>query len=84
MGTVQVQLNLVGLNVLMKSDVVQKIVDREGEAIQAVAGPNFEYTRAKHDHPWVARGYVQPKNAAGRREEAISKRLTRAVKRGGS
>lgn len=84
MTSIRVGLNLRGLNKLMTSAGVQKIVDDNGESMSNRAGPNFEYVHAKKQHPWVARGYVQPKNDAGRREEATSKRLTRAVKAGGS
>lgn len=84
MSTIRVKVNLRGINALMTSAPVQSVVDKRGEAIARAAGANFEYVHAKKRHPWVARGYVQPKNAAGRREEAISKTLTRAVKAGGS
>jgi hypothetical protein len=71
------QLRLAGLNLLMKSDAVQRRVDAEGRRIAAAAGENFEYVASPHK--WMARGFVQPKNARGRRQEAIEKRLTRAV-----
>lgn len=80
MGSVRVSLNLRGINALMTSPDAQRAVDRRGEAIARAAGPNFEYVHADKKHPWVARGYVQPRNHAGQREEATSKRLTRAVK----
>lgn len=84
MVTIRVGLNLPGLNRLMTGPEAQSAVDRRGEAIARAAGENFEYVHSARNHPWVARGYVQPKNAAGRREEAQSKRLTRAVKAAGS
>lgn len=80
MVSIRVGLHLPGLNRLMTSAAVQKLIDERGEAMARTAGSNFEYVRGQRAHPWVARGYVQPANAAGRREEAQSKRLTRAVK----
>lgn len=72
-----VQINLAGLNVLMRSEPAQRIVDREGERMARAAGPDFRYRASPHR--WVARGYVEPANARGRRQEAREKRLARAV-----
>lgn len=77
MTSFRVRMNLRGLNTLMRSAPAQSAVDQRGEAIASAAGDNFEYVRKPH--PWVARGFVQPKNAAGAEEEATSKRLTRAL-----
>lgn len=71
------KLNLRGLNRLMAGDTAQKIVDDKGNAIARRAGANFEYVQ--RSHKWTARGYVQPANAEGAREEARDKRLTRAL-----
>lgn len=73
----QVKLNLAGLNQLMRSDAVQAIVDAEGRRIAAAAGTNFEYVA--RPHRWVARGYVQAKNARGMREQARDAALERAL-----
>lgn len=72
-----VRLNLPALNALMRSADVQGIVDREGAAIAARAGEDFEYVRSPHR--WVARGFVQPKNARGMREQAKNAVLERAL-----
>ena len=80
MVTVKVRMNLKGVNVLMRSPRIQKILNERGEQMAREAGPNFEYV--EKPHRWVARGFVQPKNDAGRREEATDKRLTRAIRRG--
>jgi hypothetical protein len=77
MTTIRVKMNLRGLNALMRSAGAQEVVDQRGEAMARAAGENFEYVRSPHK--WVARGFVQPKNARGMREEAIEKRLTRAI-----
>lgn len=74
---VPVQLNLAGLNVLMRSEPAQRIVDQEGDRMARAAGENFRYRPSPHR--WVARGYVEPKNDRGRRQEAREKRLARAV-----
>lgn len=77
MAKVNVKLSLPGLNALMRSAPVQAIVDARGKRMAAVAGENFEYV--PRPHKWTARGYVQPANAEGRREEAREKRLNRAL-----
>lgn len=74
---VPVQLNLAGINAVMRSEPVQQIVDREGERLARAAGENFRYRPSPHR--WVARGYVEPKNGRGQRQEAREKRLARAV-----
>lgn len=73
----QVKLNLAGLNQLMRSDAVQAIVDAEGRRVAAAAGSNFEYVA--RPHRYVARGYVQAKNARGMREQARNAVLERAL-----
>ena len=77
MAKIRVKLDLKGLNQLMRSAAVQDLVDARGQRMAAVAGPNFEYVPRRHK--WTARGYVQPANAEGRREEAREKRLNRAL-----
>ena len=72
-----VKLNLAALNTLMRSEPVQRIVDQQGERLARAAGENFRYRPSPHR--WVARGYVEPKNDRGRRQEAREKRLARAV-----
>jgi hypothetical protein len=79
MVSLRVKLNLKGLNELMTSAPVQSALDVRGEALARAAGSNFEYVHSAKPHPWVARGYVQPKNDRGRREEAEEKRLNRAL-----
>lgn len=75
--TAQVKLNLRGLNALMRSSEVQAIVDREGQRIATAAGRDFEYV--PRTHRWVARGFVQPANARGAREQARAAVLERAL-----
>lgn len=82
MADVKVKLRLSGLNQLMRSEPVQAEVLRRARRIQAAAGDNFEVV--SRPHRWTARAYVQPKNYAGRREEAKHKRLTSAVDAGRS
>ena len=79
MAKVTVQLNLPGLNALMTSAAVQAVVDGVGESMSSSAGPDFEYTRGRRSHPWTARGYVQPANARGMREQARNAVLERVV-----
>jgi len=77
MAKPKVTLNLKGINALMSSDAVQSIVDERGRRIAAAAGPDFEYVPRRHR--WTARGYVQPANLEGAKQEARDKRLTGAL-----
>jgi hypothetical protein len=70
-----VQLNLRGLNVVMRA--AQPQLDVIGRRMAAAAGDGFEYE--PNPHPWTARGYVQTSSARGRRREAIDKVLTRTL-----
>lgn len=73
----QVRLNLPNLNAVMRSAKAQAIVDTAGRRMAAAAGDDFEYVASPHR--WVARGYVQPKNARGMREQARNAALERAL-----
>lgn len=73
----QVRLNLPNLNAVMRSAEAQAIVDSAGRRMAAAAGDDFEYVASPHR--WVARGYVQPKNARGMREQARNAALERAL-----
>lgn len=73
----RVKLNLAALNQLMTSTPAQRIVDQQGERLARAAGTNFRYRSSPHR--WTARGYVEPANARGRRQEALEKRLSRAI-----
>jgi len=80
---IPVQVNLPGLNALMRSAEAQRVVDDVGRRMASAAGPDFEYVPAPHK--WTARGYVQPGNARAVREQAKNAALERAlgqVKRG--
>lgn len=72
-----VKLNLAGMNKLMTCADAQRIVDQQGERLARAAGPDFRYRASPHR--WTARGYVEPANARGRRQEAREKRLARAI-----
>lgn len=72
-----VKLNLAAINQLMTSADAQRVVDQEGERLARAAGPDFRYRASPHR--WTARGYVEPANARGRRQEAREKRLSRAI-----
>ncbi|MDF2578439.1 MAG: hypothetical protein K0S49_18 [Microbacterium sp.] len=73
----EVKLNLRGLNQIMRSEPVQAIVNAEGRRLAAAAGADFEYVPSPHR--WIARGYVQPANARGAREQARNAALERAL-----
>lgn len=81
MANVRVRLRLRGLNELMRSSPVQAEVDRRGREMAGRAGANFEYVASPHR--WVARGFVQPANGDGAREQAKGAVLERALGGGG-
>jgi len=74
---IHAQLVLRGLNTIMRSAEMQTIVDSTGRRMAAAAGDDFEYVASPHR--WTARGYVQPKNARGMREQARNAALERAL-----
>ena len=71
------KLNIRSINRIMASDSAQDIVDAEGRAMVRRAGRNFEYVPRRHK--WTARGFVQPANVEGAKQEARDKRLTRVL-----
>ena len=77
MSRVQVNLNLPGLNKLMTSAPVQAAADDLGAKLAGRAGENFEYV--SKPHRYTARGYVQPANGLGAREQARNAVLERAL-----
>ncbi|MDR6691345.1 hypothetical protein J2X55_002257 [Microbacterium sp. 1154] len=72
-----VKLNLAAINQIMTSPAAQRLVDQEGKRLARAAGADFRYRASPHR--WTARGYVEPANARGRRQEAREKRLARAI-----
>ena len=82
MAKVRVQLNLRGLNALMTSAPVQRVVDAEGERMAAAAGDGFEYVSVgKRPSRRTARGYVQVDSVEGARRQADEAVLERVVSR---
>ena len=77
MAKVKVQLNLRGINQLMSSRPVQRVVGERADEIAAKAGPNFEVV--DDPHKWTARSFIQAANPEGMREEARAKVLTAAL-----
>lgn len=75
--TVRVTLRLTGLNKLMRSPEAQALVDDHGRRIATRAGADFEYVA--DPHKWTARGFVQPANIRGMREQAKNAALERAL-----
>ncbi|WP_162893224.1 hypothetical protein [Microbacterium halotolerans] len=84
MGDVRVRLKMSGINKVLKSEPVQKLVDRTGERIAdaaAAAAPeasgDFEYERKPHK--WTSRGFVQTGSARAMRAQKKHAVLERAV-----
>lgn len=72
-----VRLNLRTINSIMSSQAAQRVVDDEGRDMARRAGDDFEYVASPHK--WTARGFVQPANFEGAKQEARDKRLTRSI-----
>ena len=77
MAKATVKLNIRGINKLMSSTPVQGEVDAHGKRRAALAGENFEYV--SRPHRWTARGYIQPANYEGRKEQAENAVLERVL-----
>lgn len=77
MAKATVKLKIRGINTLMKSPSVQAEVDAQGARRAAAAGENFEYVA--RPHRWTARGYVQPANYKGVKEQAEGAVLERVL-----
>jgi hypothetical protein len=77
-STLRVDLNLAGINALMKSGPVAALLAERARAIADAAGPGFEAV-TDNTHPWVARAWVQAATPEAARAEATDKVLTSAV-----
>lgn len=75
-----VKLNLRGINRLMTSPGVRRMLRERAEQMAAAAGEGFE--AVSRPHPWTAREYVQTADAAGRRRQADEHVLERVVSGG--
>lgn len=79
-NTIRVEMNLPGVNEVMKSAGVQADLDARLERIAQRAGDGFGV--ASRDHRWVARGWVQTETVEAMRAEARDNVLTRAIDAG--
>lgn len=77
MARIKVQLNLPGLNALMRSKPVQDRVNDIGAEMAADAGEGFEYVPSTHRY--TARGYVQVNSLDGARRQARDAVLERVM-----
>ncbi|RLK47621.1 hypothetical protein [Microbacterium telephonicum] len=77
MAKPKVKLNLRGINALMSSGTVQAEVNAQGRRRAAAAGQNFEYV--EKPHRWTARGFIQPANYEGVKEQANDAVLERVL-----
>lgn len=76
-----VELNLRGVNEVMKSEGVARELERRARRIASAAGPGVE-AEGNNDHRWVARAWVDIKTAQAAAREARSNDLTRAIDAG--
>ena len=65
---------------IFKSPEMQAVVDAAGERIAAEAGDHFGYMAAKNNR-FTAGGFVSADEFSGAYQEAVDKRLTKAVHR---
>ncbi|GAA4774621.1 hypothetical protein [Microbacterium gilvum] len=79
MVSIPVKMILPGLNKVMRDRAVQDIVDDVGRAMEADAGPGFEYVPSPHR--FGARGYVQVASGEGARRQARDAVLERVLSR---
>lgn len=77
----KVQMNIAGVNEVMKSPGARADLDARGQRMARAAGPGFVAV-SNDDHRWVARTWVQPETAAARRREARDDALKRAIDAG--
>lgn len=76
----RIELDLQGINELMKSEPVAQMLDRAGDRIAAAAGAGFVARRSPHK--WVARTYVEADTFEAMRAEATDRVLTRSIDAG--
>lgn len=77
MGNVKFELNLPGLNELMKSAEMEKILDEAGEAVANAAGA--EYGHRVHQASFVAICNVYPDSEESAKENYEENTLLKAI-----
>lgn len=77
MADVRVKLNMKGIRQLLRSSEVQGEVARRAQRGAAAAGEGFE--AVVKPHKYTARAFVQTADETGRKREAESKVLNRAL-----
>lgn len=76
-----VELNLRGVNAVMKDPGVERELLRRAQKVATAAGPGVEAV-SDNNHPWVARAYADIKTREAAAREARSNDLTRAIDAG--
>lgn len=79
MARAKVTYNLPGINKVMRSDGVARVVRAKAREMAAAAGEGFEAVERPQPHPWTARAYVQVADEVGARREADEKVLNRVL-----
>lgn len=77
MANPRVQLNMRGVNAVLKSPEAQAEVDRVGRSMADAAGEGIEYKPSPHR--FTSRGYVQTTDWRSRRRQAEEHVLQRAL-----
>lgn len=76
-----VELNLRGVNEVMKSEGVAKELARRAQRVASAAGPGVE-SEVNNDHRWVARAWAIIKTAEAAKREGRTNNLTRSIDAG--
>lgn len=80
-SNVRVQLNIRGVNEVMRSEGVSRDIAARGQRMARAAGPGFE-AKSDSPHRWVARTWVQSTSREAAAREARENILTRSIDAG--
>lgn len=77
---VEFELNLPGLNQLMKSAEMQKVLDHKAQAVQSVAGEGFNHQT--YPINWIAVTSIYPETQKAKKDNLRDNTLLKALSAG--
>ena len=77
---VEFELNLPGLNELMKSAEMQKVLDQKAQAVQNAAGEG--YNRQTYPINWIAVSSIYPETRKAKKDNLKNNTLLKALSAG--
>ena len=80
MGKVKFELNLKGLNELMKSPEMQEVLDEKAQAIQNAAGEGYEHQT--YPINWIAVSNVYPETREAKADNLQNNTLLKSMDAG--